>query len=131
MRSFIALLLLATYLLLAGMGCITTPNDAQNTLVQVQTHHEGQRYEDTRYLRMDGLEAFMMESLATRYQDAPTTPPQHILTVVQSIDMHCLPDLVQCPQIADFQTEVWANFSYFEKLLWGVPASISTPPWRG
>ena len=130
LRSLTALLLLATYLLLAGMGCITAPNSEQNDLLMVQTHYEGQRYEDTRYLRMDGLEAFMAESLATRYQDAPTTPPQHILTVVQSIDMHCLPKTMQWLPVPTFKTQVRLSFNYAEQLLRGISASISSPPWR-
>ena len=129
-RSAAALLLLATYLLLAGMGCITAPNDAPNDLVMVQTHHEGQRYEECRYLRMDGLEAFMTESLATRYQDAPSTPPQHILTLVQSIDTHCLPDVAQL-QFVSFQAQNRPDFGYNEHFFAGYSAPIDTPPWRG
>ena len=130
-RSVVALLLLATYLLLAGMGCITTPNDVPNDLVMVQTHHEGQRYEECRYLRMDGLENFMMESLATRYQDAPTTPPQHILTVVQSIDMHCLPDVAQLFDIPLSQILLSTSQPYLAHCLLGLPDCVYTPPWRG
>ena len=130
LRSLTALLLLATYLLLAGMGCITAPNSEQNDLLMVQTHYEGQRYEDTRYLRMDGLETFMVESLATRYQDAPTTPPQHILTIVQSIDTHCLPEVAQQLKISFFQIPFWSNYAYSDQILLGLPDSVDTPPWR-
>jgi len=131
LRSVAALLLLATYLLLAGMGCITAPNDVPNDLVMVQTHYEEQRYEECRYLRMDGLQTFMMESLATRYQDAPTTPPQHILTVFQSIDTHCLPDAAQFAVIPIYQVSSPTTYYSSSPLLLGVSQIVYSPPQRG
>ncbi|MEZ4903516.1 MAG: hypothetical protein R2822_18010 [Spirosomataceae bacterium] len=97
-RAWIAILLLTNYLLLAGMGCLTMPNDEHNPRLMVTINDEGQSYQACRYLRMDGLEAFMAESLASRYQQTPSDiPPHQILTIVHAIDRHYLPDLVQLP----------------------------------
>lgn len=90
-RSWIAVLLLTNYLLVAGMGCMSRPEDQQE-FVMVQTKVAGHEYQQCRYLRMDGLEDFLNEALATRYQTAPETPPHHLISVVHGVDAHCLPD---------------------------------------
>ena len=91
-RSWIAILLLANYLLVAGLGCMNRPDD-QHELVLIQTETSGY-YQECRYIRMDGLEDFINESLASRYQDAPAIPKHHLISVVCGVDAHCLPCLV-------------------------------------
>lgn len=90
-RSWIAVLLLTNYLLVAGMGCMSRPEDQQE-FVMVQTKIAGHEYQQCRYLRMDGLEDFLNEALASRYQNAPETPPHHLISVIHGIDAHCLPN---------------------------------------
>ncbi len=89
-RSFIALLLLVNYLLVVGAGCVSRPED-QNGLLLVQTHTADQSYQECRYLRMDGLENFLTEALASRYKSTTETPKHHLVSVVSSVDAHCLP----------------------------------------
>ncbi|MEI7581478.1 hypothetical protein, partial [Runella sp.] len=101
-RSWIAFLLLANYLLIAGMGCIMQPYE-QQTLLMVQTTYEGQHYQECRYLRMDGLEDFLIESMESRYQNAPQLPPHHSMSVVNAVDTHCLPDELHFSFTPDFR----------------------------
>ena len=90
-RFWIAVLLLTNYLMVLGVGCIHRPDDLRE-LILVQTSGPGYNYQQCRYLRMDGLENFLMESLASRYQNTPKTPKHHLVTVTNGIDTHCLPD---------------------------------------
>lgn len=41
-------------------------------------------------MRMDGLENFLLESLASRYQKTTDTPKHHLISVVSGVDSHCL-----------------------------------------
>ena len=88
-RSWIAALLLVNYLLVLGMGGMSRPED-QHELLLVQTTVEGQHYQQCRYLRMDGLEDFLHEALASRYQRADDTS-HHLISVVNGVDAHCSP----------------------------------------
>lgn len=128
-RSWIAFLLLANYLLIAGMGCIMQPYE-QQTLLMVQTSYEGQNYQECRYLRMDGLEVFLNESMESRYQDAPTTPPHHIMSVVNAVDTHCLPDPIHFYFTPDFRESTLAD-TYRTGVLFGITRNVSPPPRKG
>jgi hypothetical protein len=128
-RSWIAFLLLANYLLIAGMGCIMQPYE-QQTLLMVQTSYEGQHYQECRYLRMDGLEVFLNESMESRYQDAPTTPPHHIMSVVNAVDTHCLPDPIHFYFTPDFRESTLAD-TYRTGVLFGITRDVSPPPRKG
>lgn len=92
LKSLIASLVLANYLFLAGIGCISRPEqDPFLLLIQTKadaSHH----YESSRYLRTSALEAFMAESLATNYEKASDGPSPHVISVIIGVDTHYLPD---------------------------------------
>lgn len=90
-RSWIAVLLLINYLLVAGMGCMSRPED-QRELMLVKTDVAGP-YQECRYVRMDGLNELLNEALASRYQSAPDTAKQQLISVVHGVDAHHLPRL--------------------------------------
>ena len=90
LRCLLASLLLINYLLVVGLGCISRPEDQQE-FVLVQTTEVGKQYQECRYMRMDGLENFLLESLASRYQKATDTPKHNLISVVSGVDSHCLP----------------------------------------
>lgn len=90
LRHLLASLLLINYLLVVGLGCISRPED-QQAFVLVQTSEAGKQYQECRYMRMDGLENFLLESLASRYQKTTDTPTHQFISVVSGIDSHCLP----------------------------------------
>lgn len=128
-RSWIAILLLINYLLVVGAGCVNHPQD-QHELVMVQTHAADYPYQQCRYLRMDGLESFLTEALASRYQNAPDTPQHHLLTVVGGIDAHSLFFTTWLFPIAGFQPVVAIRRRQSMRLL-GVYHALNAPPWRG
>lgn len=127
-RSWIALLLLANYLLVVGLGCVSRPED-QHELISVQTHVEGHTFQQCRYLRMDGLEAFLEEALTSQYQNDTDPSPHHLISVVNGIDAHCL-------QLVNWSTatcviavgrELLANYQLPVPL--DVDQNVDTPPW--
>lgn len=61
-------------------------------MLKIQTSStEHFRYEECRYLRMDGLEDFMLEAIASRYNDVKDNALHHVISVVSGIDAHFLP----------------------------------------
>ncbi|WP_020603650.1 hypothetical protein [Spirosoma spitsbergense] len=103
LRCSLALLLLINYLLVVGLGCISRPEDQQEFLL-VQASEAGKQYQECRYMRMDGLENFLLESLASRYQKATDTPKHNLISIVSGVDSHCLPGMqwpMQEPIYAD------------------------------
>lgn len=103
LRSFLVLLILANYLFLSGMGFVSRPEqDPFIVLIQhkaAESHH----YESRQYMRTEGLEAFMAEALSTRYQDAPVTQNQVLLSVTIAVDAHALPDDLQFQALLPYQ----------------------------
>ncbi|MDQ6477099.1 hypothetical protein [Dyadobacter sp. LHD-138] len=88
-RSLLAILILVNYLWLAATGYISRPEQNPYMLkIQTSTSQQQERYEECRYLRMDGLEDFMAEALATRYQEASDGNELHTFSVVSGIDTH-------------------------------------------
>lgn len=87
-RPWIAVLLLINYLLVVGAGCVNRPGD-QHELILVQTSADDYAFQQCRYLRMDGLEAFLNEALATRHQNTDNAR-HHLLLVIGGVDTHYL-----------------------------------------
>lgn len=128
-RSWIALLLLTNYLLVVGLGGMNRPED-QSGWVLVQTNVVGHSYQQCRYLRMDGLEDFLLEALASRYQNAPLTPTHHLISVINGIDAHCLPDPFY-PVITADDPMAPRAFTYQRVTPAGLPPGVDAPPWLG
>lgn len=128
-RSWIAILLLANYLIVIGIGGMNRPED-QHELVLVQTDAAGQDYQQCRYLRMDGLESFLAEALANRYHNTANVPKHHLLSVIGGIDAHCLSDAFQ-PILTSVYKLVPMVVTYQLIRPIDVHHSIDAPPWLG
>ncbi len=129
-RSWIAILLLTNYLMIVGMGCMTRPED-QHELVLVRTSEDGQHYQQCRYLRMDGLEAFLNEALASRYQNAPETPKHHLISVVHGVEAHHLPNMVWPLSTPSYQLAAIPLISYQSASSSGIDRAKYPPPRLG
>ena len=127
LRPLIAVLLLVGYLLVAGIGGINRPED-QRERVLVQTSQSDQYVTTCRYLRMDGLEAFLIDALATRYQQSTDTAPHRAISVVFGIDAHCLPGTVSFSFIPAGQASRPA-VPYRLVALTAPHRTIDAPPW--
>ncbi len=128
LRSLMAVVLLAGYLLVAGVGGMNRPED-QRERVLVQTSTNDQYVANCRYLRMDGLEAFLNEALATRYQQADDTAPHQSISVVFGIDAHCLPPVISFLFIPSGQSPRLTT-RYRKLALTVAHRLIDAPPWR-
>ena len=92
LRSLIALLVLANYIFLAGMGCISRPEQDSFVVLMEAKSAESQHYESCRYLRTNALEVFMTESLVSNYKKASDNRSPHILSLISGVDAHSLPE---------------------------------------
>ncbi|WP_428664085.1 hypothetical protein [Runella sp.] len=129
LRSFVAFLLLANYLLIAGIGGIMQPYERQSLFI-VQTTYEGQSYQECRYLRMDGLENFLIESLSVREQKDQRPLGHSILIEINGVDIHCLFYTVAQASTPDLQFHSSAKIHYFpSSVSEGVDRTFSPPPW--
>ena len=129
-RSFIAVLLLLNYLLVVGVGCVNRPED-QRELVMVQTIEAGQHYQQCRYLRMDGLEAFLADALANQYKEASDAAPQHLFFVVNGVDAHYLLPLEWTQGEPGTYRIKSPPVAYVATAAIGMDRDLYTPPWLG
>lgn len=129
-RSWIAVLLLTNYLMIVGIGCMNRPED-QHKLVLIRTSNDGQHYQQCRYIRMDGLEAFLTEALASRYQNAPETPKHHLISVVYGVDAHYVPDVVWPLITPTFRLAAIPLISYQSASSSGISRAVYPPPRLG
>lgn len=127
LRSLIAVLLLVGYLLVAGVGGMNRPED-QHERVLVQTSANDQYVTQCRYLRMDGLESFLIEALATRYQQADDANTHQSISVVFGIDAHCLPAVIFFSFIPSRQSP-HLTIPYRMVALTAPYRAIDAPPW--
>lgn len=128
LRYLLASLLLINYLLVVGLGCISRPEDRQEFLL-VQTSEAGKQYQECRYMRMDGLENFLLESLASRYQQATDTPKHHLISVVSGVDAHCLTQVSELPLAGFFRFRMAPPVNYQLAATISVSQPINAPPW--
>lgn len=129
-RQFIAFLLLINYLLVVGAGCVNRPEDQRERLL-VQTFDDNQHYQQCRYLRMDGLETFLADALASRYQNNTKTTPQHLFFVVNGVDAHHLPRFTWLLPAVATGPENRLAVAYTPVVAVGINRPLYTPPWLG
>jgi hypothetical protein len=97
-------------------------------MLMVKTDSDkNQQYEDCRYLRMDGLEAFMQESLATRYSNASDTHKNHLISVISGIDTHFQPEYLPIPLKAVLQNKT-PRLSHSTAPVKEMAFAIDSPP---
>lgn len=128
-RSFIAVLLLLNYLLVVGSGCMNRPEDQRERLM-VRITDDATNYQACRYLRMDGLETFLAEALASRYENVPQTTHHHLISVVNGVDAHYL-SIIQWPLLPVVCRAVSQPIGYSLTETVEVNRHIYTPPWLG
>lgn len=121
------MMLLTNYLLVVGMGCMSRPED-QTGFVLMQPNVAGDAYQQCRYLRMDGLECFLLEALNTRYKSTSDRPNHHLISMIIGIDAHCLPDIFSPIRTADDQTDP-PKFAYQPVRSVDVQSGVEAPPW--
>ncbi len=126
-KSIIALLVLANYLLLAGFGCISKPDEDAYIFLIKSNSTQSWHYEQSRFSRMDGIENFISESLASKFNELTNPQDQVIISFLTSIDSHFLPVGLNIPETNTFRNEqVLYSFSTISPK--NIALAIYSPP---
>lgn len=127
-RSWVATLLLISYLLIAGTGFINAPNEPRYAVAeshQHQVHHHQDRYSD-----FDGMDLGINElsDLNVSPNDDASVPDSQPSPKITGIDAHCLPGSLCFTFLPTYRT----NASIGDDLavaLTAVYRAVDAPPW--
>ena len=126
-RSWFALLLLTSYLLIAGTGFINAPDEPRYAVAESyahRVHHHQDRYSD-----FDGMDLGLdMSDLTVNPSEDATAPSRQPLPEVTGIDAHCLPGEHYFSFLPAFLTHESAG-SYLVVALATVYWAVDAPPW--
>ena len=127
LRSWLVLLLLTNYLLVVGAGLVNRPVAPRYTAAHPYVHSA--QCQQQHYLRLDCFDHCNGDQDVVQKRTARQNA-QHLLSVIKSIDAHCLAATVTLPQV---------KFSFAKPLAVelvptipaGIQAEIYAPPRRG
>ena len=127
-RSWLAILLLISYLLIAGTGFINAPDEPRYAVAEShahQVHHHQDRYAD-----FDGLDLGLDElsDLNVSPNEDASVPTEHSLLKITGVDAHCLPGKPCFSFLTAYQTNALAG-NYLAVALTAVYQSVDAPPW--
>ena len=127
-RAWFAILLLISYLLIAGTGFISAPDELRYAVAEShahQVHHHQDRYSD-----FDGLDLGLDElsDLNVSPNEATTVPNEQQSLKITGIDAHCLPGELCFPFLTAYQTNALAG-NYLAVALTAVCRAVDAPPW--
>lgn len=104
-KSILALLILANYLLMAGMGWISKPEDFSYVLMLKSSSDQSRYYEQARYLRMDGIDEFITEALTNKYKELTNSNDQVVISFLTFVDTHFPPVAINFREVFIFLNE--------------------------
>ena len=127
-RSWFALLLLISYLLIAGTGFINAPDELRYAVAEShahQVHHHQDRYSD-----FDGMDLGLDElpDLNVSPNDGASVPNRQPLPEVTGIDAHCLPGVPHFSFPPVYRTNESVD-GYLAVALTAVHRAVDAPPW--
>ena len=127
-RSWFALLLLISYLLIAGTGFINAPDEPRYAVAKShahQVHHHQDRYSD-----FDGMDLGLGElsELTVSPNNDTSAPVTQRLLKTTGIDAHCLPGV---PCFSFLPTSQTSEFVYGHLVvaLTTPYRAVDAPPW--
>lgn len=127
-RTWFAMLLLISYLLIAGTGFINAPDEPRYAVAEShahQVHHHQDRYAD-----FDGMDLGLDElsDLAVSPSDDASAPDRHPSMKITGIDAHCLPAVPGFSFPPAHRVSTLAG-AYEVVALTAVYCAIDAPPW--
>lgn len=127
-RAWFTMLLLTSYLLIAGTGFINAPDEPRYAVANShahQVHHHQDRYSD-----FDGMDLGLDElsDLAVQSNTDATTPYGQPSLKITGIDAHCLPGKLYFSFLSGYQTNESAG-DYLAVTPTALARSIDAPPW--
>ena len=125
-RAWLAILLLTSYLLIAGTGFINAPDEPRFAVAEShahQVHHHQDRYAD-----FDGLDLGLDElsDLNVSPNEDASVPTEH--QVVTGVDAHCLPGNPIFPFLPAYRTKERV-INLPAVALTAVYCATDAPPW--
>ncbi|MEO6283435.1 MAG: hypothetical protein ABIO93_08615 [Dyadobacter sp.] len=127
-QRLLASLILLNYLWMAAMGCISRPEQVPYMLMVEKSFSDHNRYEERRYMRMDGLEVLMAEVMSTRYTNSAQDGGHLDISVSNAIDCHFAPEYLLTnfsPILVHFRND----YIHFDEIpVLGIPFAIFSPP---
>ncbi|GGM90424.1 hypothetical protein GCM10010967_24310 [Dyadobacter beijingensis] len=84
----LAFVVLLNYLWVAAAGFISRPEQVPYMVMVEKSYSEHARYEDRRYMRMDGLESLMEEVMETRCVNARDDSGHLQISITSAVDCH-------------------------------------------
>lgn len=127
-RAWLAILLLISYLLIAGTGFINAPDEPRYAVAEShahQVHHHQDRYAD-----FDGMDLGLDElsDLNVSPNEAASVPNEQQSFKITGVDAHCVPDDPSFSFVHTRQTdESAANYSAVSPT--APHCVIDAPPW--
>lgn len=127
-RSWLAISLLISYLLIAGTGFINAPDEPRYAVAEShahQVHHHQDRYSD-----FDGLDLGLDElsDLNVHPNEDASVPDGHPLVKITGIDAHCLPGEPCFNFLPTYLTNELAG-GYLAVALTAICCDVDAPPW--
>lgn len=125
-RPWLAMLLLISYLLIAGSGFIHAPNELRFAVAEShahQVHHHHDRYAD-----FDGLDLGLdeLEDLNVNSNADSSIPAEHLQ--ITGVDAHCLPSHSWFSFPPIYQTTALVE-GHLVVALTTVCRAVDAPPW--
>ncbi|MEO6686127.1 MAG: hypothetical protein ABIN24_09180 [Dyadobacter sp.] len=127
-RRLLASLVLLIYLWMAGMGCISRPDEVPYMMVVEKSYTENNRFEERRYMRMDGLEVLMAEVMDTHYNNSPDQGGHIDISLTSAIDCHFASECLRINIPPTFNSISNSYAHFIEIPISGIPFSIFAPP---
>ncbi|MBC3794285.1 hypothetical protein [Spirosoma utsteinense] len=127
-RAWFTVLLLTSYLLIAGTGFINAPDEPRFATADShahQVHHHQDRYSD-----FDGMELGLDElsDLTVQSTTDASTPDRQPSLKITGIDAHCLPGKLSFSFLSIYQTKGSVG-GYLAVALPAVARPVDEPPW--
>ena len=125
-RPWLAMLLLVSYLLIAGSGFICAPNELRYAVAESHAHQVHHHYD--RYADFEGLDLGLdeLEGLNVNPNEDSNVPTGHLQ--ITGVDAHCLPGPSWFSFLPIYQTTALVE-GYVVVALTTTARAIDAPPW--
>ncbi len=97
-------------------------------MVVKKSYTQNHRYEERRYMRMDGLEVLMDEVMDTHYNNSPDHGSHIDISLTSAIDCHFASECLRINVSPTFNSN-YNSFAHFNEIpIGGIPFVVFSPP---
>jgi len=128
-RSLLVFLLLCNYLLVVGAGLVNRPEASRYSASHPYVHSSSCQQQN--YLRLDCFDTCNGDQAHLLRHDKNHETPQHLLSTLKALDLHCLTDAVSLAAAAPLAGRPPASPARPAAAPTGFQGEIYSPPRRG